>query len=615
MYRRIHLLSLLFVACLCLTAHAQSGLRESLERLDINENGEIDPDEITSLARPYLERIASAKRLRLERSNRIEEFQEAARIYHALQNGVRGERVRVKSESSVKSFEPDDEQNLIPDFGAAVIKYPYNQEDIEEADRTIRRYDRDDDGFIDRREANRATWTHRDPFEMDLNKDDRMSRVELAQRYARRRLLEGDAGELIQKARRVGNGIQPTTRREESGREDRSRWWREGNSYWLTASLMSRFDADRNGRLSPEESATLGMPVGQIDADLNGEISREEMYGYLKELQDESSDSDGPLPGWFYELDEDRDGQVSVREFAEELTDAKLLEFASFDANSDGLLTSMEVASSAAIMGGSYRNDSAEILPPKKTVISEIEVPEDIIVGDLNLQLTITHTSTAQLEGYLTGPDGQRIELFNGIGGSGDNFEKTTFDDQASTPITKGRSPFEGSYLPAAAIRRQPSLSHFNGKSAKGVWQLVIRCTRSDRFGMLHNWALLIRPDDRQTDLLSNEYVGLAADAARQQSAAPPPQEPDSEPQRGYTSKMERTPEQERADYDALKRRDYGSIDWKNLNEEKVAEYKEFAREQESRLRSKGGDKEKDKEAKLEEKRQRRELKSTNRGD
>ncbi len=33
---------------------AQSGLRESLERLDRNEDGEISPDEITPLARPYL---------------------------------------------------------------------------------------------------------------------------------------------------------------------------------------------------------------------------------------------------------------------------------------------------------------------------------------------------------------------------------------------------------------------------------------------------------------------------------------------------------------------------------------------------------------------------------
>ena len=66
------------------TVHGQAGLRESLERLDRNQNGEIDPDEITPLARPYLERVAKARRMSLDRSNDIERWQEAARVYYAL---------------------------------------------------------------------------------------------------------------------------------------------------------------------------------------------------------------------------------------------------------------------------------------------------------------------------------------------------------------------------------------------------------------------------------------------------------------------------------------------------------------------------------------------------
>ena len=45
-----------FVHCMMANhGMAQSGLRESLEKLDRNQNGEIDPDEITPLARPYLD--------------------------------------------------------------------------------------------------------------------------------------------------------------------------------------------------------------------------------------------------------------------------------------------------------------------------------------------------------------------------------------------------------------------------------------------------------------------------------------------------------------------------------------------------------------------------------
>ena len=48
---------LLTLAVPTAVVQAQSGLRESLERLDVNENGVIEPEEVTPLARPYLERI------------------------------------------------------------------------------------------------------------------------------------------------------------------------------------------------------------------------------------------------------------------------------------------------------------------------------------------------------------------------------------------------------------------------------------------------------------------------------------------------------------------------------------------------------------------------------
>lgn len=507
-------------------AVGQSGMRESLERLDTNGNGEIDPDEITPLARPYLERVAEARRMSLDRSYSIERYQEAARVYFAMQNGIRGERVRVESQGSILKFGADEDQPLIPDFGTPILKYPYLQEDLEEAEQTIRRYDRDRDGMIDRPEANRASWTHRDPFDMDLNKDDRLSKIELAQRYARRRLVSRDSGELIQKVRRVGNGIESSERRDDD--RESSRWWKEGgNSYWLTASLMSRFDSNRNGRLEGPETLMLGIPLSRIDLDRDGELSRDELFAHLKGLQDEAGDVGGAIPGWFYERDTDQDGQVSMQEFAAEWSEDSLVEFAALDTNQDGLLTTAEVALSAAMTGGTFTNSTAEILPPRKTTISELEIDQDLMIGDLNLQLSLTHTNVSYLDGYLTGPDGQRVELFGGVGGSGNNFEDTLFDDQASNPITKGRPPFEGSYLPAAAIRKEPSLSYFNGKNARGIWQLVIRGTRSERFGMLHSWSLICQPNERLIDatlakgISTEENSTQAADTASPTSDDP----------------------------------------------------------------------------------------------
>lgn len=492
-------------------AQGQSGLRESLERLDTDQDGRIDPEEITPLARPYLERIAKPRRLSLERSNRIETWQEAARVYHALQNGVSGERIRPDLSTSVKEFGPDPDQPLIPDFGLPIVKYDYLQEDVEEADRTLRRYDRDRDGYINREEASRSMWTHRNPFEMDLDRDGRLSRMELTQRYARRRLLSGASDELVQRARRVGNGIRPTEENEDE-REDSS-WWRRGGSrYYLTASVLGRFDTNRNGRLEANEAKDLGVPPSRIDVDRDGELSREELNAFLGEKQDEAGDQSEGLPGWFFELDGDRDGQVEMSEFTTEWTAAKLQEFSQLDSNEDGLLTASEVANSKAMMGGSFSNEKAEVIPPRKTIISEIEIVDDFTIGDLNVYLSITHSHTSYLDGYLTGPDGQRVELFTDVGGSGDHFDQTIFDDQSGYPITKARSPFKGTFMPEANQKRQPSLSHFTNKSAQGVWQLVIRATRSERFGMLHSWGLIIRPKD---DMLDEVAVASEQDGPR----------------------------------------------------------------------------------------------------
>ena len=64
-----------------------------------------------------------------------------------------------------------------------------------------------------------------------------------------------------------------------------------------------------------------------------------------------------------------------------------------------------------------------------------------------------------------------------------------------------------------ALVKRQPSLSHYNGKNAKGVWELVIRGSRSDRFGMLHYWGLNIRPEEK----LPGEVLEVMEDEREQE--------------------------------------------------------------------------------------------------
>jgi len=478
-------------------AHAQGGLRETLEQMDKNNDGKIDRDEITPLARPYLERITRARSMSLERPNDIDKLQEAARIYHAIQNGVAGKTIRPRNDRTVLPFGATEGDTVVPGFGLAEVKFPYTQTDLDEADRTLRRNDDDDDGFLDSEEIADGKWTHRDPYLDDLDNDNRLSRLELAQRYARRRLLKGDSGELVQQARRVGNGIRSSD--PDDKREDRSQWWRKGGTdFWLTAAVFGRYDENKNSLLDLSETEKLGIPITKIDLDRNGEVTREELHVYMANLQMQSGEAIEGMPGWFYELDSDRDGQVAMAEFTDEWTEEKSAEFATLDRNRDGLLTAIEVSSAKSQVGGSFENRTHEILAPRRTIISEIVVEDDFKIRDLNLQINITHTATGQLDAYLTGPEGQRIELFTEVGGKDDHFSNTRIDDQAREIFEKSRPPFEGTYLPEGVQRGQPGLSYFNGKSVKGVWQLVIRGTRSDRFGMLHNWSLQVQPEEDQ---------------------------------------------------------------------------------------------------------------------
>lgn len=159
-------------------------------------------------------------------------------------------------------------------------------------------------------------------------------------------------------------------------------------------------------------------------------------------------------------------------------------------------MTAAEAIRSKALVGGNFRRERAEVLPPKQTTISEINVDEDFIIADLNVQLSITHTYVGFLDGYLVSPDGMRIELFTGVGSNDDHFNNTIFDDQADYPISKARPPFEGAFQPEPMERRQPGLSTFNGQGIQGTWQLIINGSRCDRFGILHGWGLIAKPVD-----------------------------------------------------------------------------------------------------------------------
>jgi subtilisin-like proprotein convertase family protein len=100
-------------------------------------------------------------------------------------------------------------------------------------------------------------------------------------------------------------------------------------------------------------------------------------------------------------------------------------------------------------------------------------------IGKVALSMYATHTWSGDLDISLISPNNVVVPLTSDNGGSGDNYgtscspegSRTTFDDDAATPITAGAAPFTGSFRP------EGSLSDFDGLTGtdvNGNWTLRI---------------------------------------------------------------------------------------------------------------------------------------------
>ncbi|HEX3601183.1 MAG TPA: proprotein convertase P-domain-containing protein, partial [Lacipirellulaceae bacterium] len=148
------------------------------------------------------------------------------------------------------------------------------------------------------------------------------------------------------------------------------------------------------------------------------------------------------------------------------------------DTNHDGTLNGETVSVSST--------DVPRLIFDSLTTYSTISVTGLHSINDLDVFLDIAHTFDSGLQVFLTSPNGTRVHLFGGVGGSGDNFMSTTLDDEAATGIGDGIAPFDGSFRP------QELLSAFDGQDPNGIWTLEVSDTLSAGFGVLNNWSLNI---------------------------------------------------------------------------------------------------------------------------
>jgi subtilisin-like proprotein convertase family protein len=133
-----------------------------------------------------------------------------------------------------------------------------------------------------------------------------------------------------------------------------------------------------------------------------------------------------------------------------------------------------------------YTNNTAKAIVDQGITTSTIQVSDSFSMRDVNVRLNITRGRDSDLQVFLIGLDGTRIEPFNGVGGNGDDFQNTIWDDAASTSIISANAPFAGTYRPSS------SLSLLDVKTVTGAWTLEVRDNTRLQTGTLNSWSFTV---------------------------------------------------------------------------------------------------------------------------
>ncbi len=131
-----------------------------------------------------------------------------------------------------------------------------------------------------------------------------------------------------------------------------------------------------------------------------------------------------------------------------------------------------------------------------------VNVLDNFTVVDLDVAVTLKHTSAFDLELVLKGPDGTRLRL-NYYGPAGEFFEgqdytQTIFDDEAPTSIQLADPPFTGRFKPRAPAR----LDIFDSLNPQGPWELQIYDWWYANTGTLEEFKLIFNIPEPATVIL-----------------------------------------------------------------------------------------------------------------
>jgi subtilisin-like proprotein convertase family protein len=167
-----------------------------------------------------------------------------------------------------------------------------------------------------------------------------------------------------------------------------------------------------------------------------------------------------------------------------------------------------------------HSTDLPQTITPGNIVYSFIDVPQSVTIASVKVQVNITYPLDSNLRidlVYFDNRGFQRsIETLSDFVGTGANFQDTTFDDAAATPIAAGTPPFAGSYRPSVP------LSALAGHNAQGTWLLEVGSFFGGT-GTVNSWSLIITPAASPTTLLAAAAPSVTAGRPLHTTAPSPP--------------------------------------------------------------------------------------------
>lgn len=317
---------------------------DMLKRFDRNGNNMLDPDEMEGPARFFVDRMAQNnpridvnRPIPLDRLAGEMDRMRQERMGGAMPGtpGAPATTAPKEPEPLVPGFDKVEEKPVVQGFGVPDENSSVKVEDrdLREADDRLRRYDTNKDGVLSKEEMANSRWSD-DPMQYDRNRDGKLTKNELAVRYAKRRLAEQGG--------QPGQPGAPNTSNNSSRFAGMSSSW--GSRGGDNGSSWGNRGGDNGGGWGNRDAKVEDGKAGD---------KKEQPASYRSGSTRDKSNATKGLPDWFARSDANNDGQVMMSEYSPNWSPDKVAEFAKFDLNNDGIVTSRECLTSLKNSGKS----------------------------------------------------------------------------------------------------------------------------------------------------------------------------------------------------------------------------------------------------------------------